>query len=411
MCGIAGIYLRDPSLDVDMDAITSTLLEEIEKRGQHATGVVALDPSGVAEWQKAACDATTFNEYRRIIPETTRVVLAHTRWATQGLPAFMENNHPIRRGPFYIIHNGHVGNDDELFRKAKRHRFGEVDSEAIAAHLSSLGDLSFLPEVMEEIDGDAAVAAVDERDCSRLALARGRSSPLWVYSGKKVVIFASTKEAVEKAHKKHIGKLSDKRFFFVREGVFMEWHNDDDLISKEFEFKKYKWSYTPAASSWSGYTREGGFNDYGYSWERSLDSQLGAIEERSLSSRDDDDEDTVSCDECGFNVSWLDAEYRYVRDHGVSFILCEGCAEVWDEEGWIDDPKAMWEDDGAIAWKDDDDDDVDDEGFKLRIFDPDLNDFDPEIVEGEGEEIIDDYAGANASIIRTLTHRIMRGGL
>ena len=77
MCGIAGIYLRDPSFEVDMDEITSTLLAEIEERGQHATGVVAIGDEGEIEWQKASCDATTFNRYRRIIPNSARVVLGH----------------------------------------------------------------------------------------------------------------------------------------------------------------------------------------------------------------------------------------------------------------------------------------------------------------------------------------------
>src|SRR5262245_21635683 len=108
MCGIAGVYLRDPKLSVNLDALLDTMLDAIEHRGGDATGYLALNPEGVAEWHRAACDVPDFKKYRRPVPEGTRTILAHTRWATQGLPAFIENNHPIRRGPFYVIHNGHV---------------------------------------------------------------------------------------------------------------------------------------------------------------------------------------------------------------------------------------------------------------------------------------------------------------
>lgn len=411
MCGIAGVFLRDPSLSVNMDEITSTLLDGIEARGQHATGVLALDSEGVAEWQKAACDATTFNRYRRIIPNSARLVLGHTRWATQGLPAFMENNHPIRRGPFYIIHNGHVSNDDELFVKAGRHRFGEVDSEAIAAHLASLGDLSLLPIVMEAIDGDAAVAAVDERDCTRLAVARGRSSPLWIYNGKKIVIFASTKDAVTKAHAKHVGRLSDKRLFFLKEGIFLEWRDDADYEAKEFKVQERKWTYTGSSTwkpSWSSYGSV--YGGSGYSWEGSLDSQLHAIEEKSRTSKPDidPDEDTLICDNCGHVTFWDDVEYRWVRGESFSFILCQECAEEFDEDEWIDGAIKMWDD------EDENEDEVDENGFSVRTFDPDLNDFDPTDIEDavytEDVEIIDDYENANESIIRSLARKFMNGG-
>jgi len=419
MCGIAGIYLRDPDLPVNRDDITSTLLSEIEARGQHATGVVALDAEGVAEWQKAACDATTFNRYRRIIPNTARSILGHTRWATQGLPAFMENNHPIRRGPFYIIHNGHVTNDEELFEKAERHRFGDVDSEAIAAHLASLGELSRLPEVMEEIDGDAAVAALDERDCARLMLARGRSSPLWVYAGVKVVIFASTESAVVKAHATHVGSISTKRLFHLKEGVALEWKGADEMQVQEFKVKPrkaYVWRGGTSYSSW-----DDSWRNKTYSWEESLDRQLTEKAEESSASthksesadevevtiiRDRaEDEDVCICDNCGQVTFWDDAEYRWVTDESnVSFIFCPECAAEFDDEDWLDVEAVEVREQ---LWENDDLDEVDDDGFSfrrpssVRLYD----ELDPDEV-----AIIDDYANANESIVRSLAKRIMKGG-
>src|SRR5580765_5394737 len=102
MCGIAGAFLRDPEgIEVNLDAMLSTLVDAIDHRGGDATGFIALGSEGVVEWQRAACDAEDFNKNRRPVPEGTRTILAHTRYATQGLPAFIENNHPLKRGSFY----------------------------------------------------------------------------------------------------------------------------------------------------------------------------------------------------------------------------------------------------------------------------------------------------------------------
>ena len=226
MCGIAGVYLRDESAKADLDAILDTLLDEIEHRGGDATGFVALGNEGVTEWQKAACGAKDFIRNRRRVPKGSRTLLAHTRFATQGLPAFVENNHPLRRGSFFVIHNGHVNNDAQLFELAKRERFGQVDSEAIAARLSSLGSLEATGRMMSELHGAAAIAAVDETKPGELVLARGYSSPLYVLTTKRYVLWGSTQYAVTEAYEAHIGRLPKKtKIEAVKQGVMLHFVN------------------------------------------------------------------------------------------------------------------------------------------------------------------------------------------
>lgn len=248
MCGIAGFYLLDPE-GIDKDKLLDLLLDEIEHRGGDATGFVALGDDGIMEWQKAACGASEFQAYRRPVPTGTRIVLAHTRWATQGLPAFMENNHPIRRGPFFVIHNGHVVNDDELFQKAGRKRFGQVDSEAIAAMLAKKDSLDHVNDVMKEIDGDAAIAVIDEREPTALGLSRGRGSPLFVLATKRVVLFGSTAGCVLSAHRKTIGSIANTRAQEADEGTTVLIRDGKFHITK-FKPKKRKYTYTPSKKSW-----------------------------------------------------------------------------------------------------------------------------------------------------------------
>lgn len=346
MCGIAGVYLRDPDFGVAMDDMLTTLTDEIETRGRHATGYVALTPEGMGQWQKAAVPASKFNVHRQPVPFGTRVLIAHTRLSTQGDPGFMENNHPIRRGPFYIVHNGHVNNDFELFRNAERNRYGQVDSEAIAARLASFGDLSKLDEVMKEIRGAAAVAAVDERDCSRLALARGDSSPLWVYGGRRIVIFASTKEAVVKTHERHVGRLSEDRLFYFPEGQMIEYGEDKAFVVKHFEVKRpiYTSWHEGDDRPWRTTTYKGTttYRKGSTTVSAPVNGQkalpLAASSTRNFV-RDLEYGDIIAnengfldCENCSKPTHWDDLRYYWEPVERLTFGVCPECYEALNEE-------------------------------------------------------------------------------
>lgn len=306
MCGIAGVFLRDPNLKVNLDAVLDTLLDEIDHRGGDATGFVAVGDDGVLEWQKAACDARDFCMYRRTVPRGTRALLAHTRWATQGLPAFMENNHPLRRGAFFIIHNGHVVNDDAMFRACSKRPTAVVDSEAIAASLSRAGSLGQLPAVMEEIDGMAAVAAVDERDGSKMSIARGYSSPLFVLETKRIVIFGSTKETVLTAYRKHIGSIKESRVRELAEGTCIH-YEDRERIEVDFKVKR------PALPKVT-------WKPTGFKPVVVTKGKTGAT-----SRYDDWDEDYTDCDECGVWMPWAQVSYREDPTTGLTIARCPDC--------------------------------------------------------------------------------------
>lgn len=314
MCGIAGCYLLDSTLKVDLDAMLTTMLESIEHRGGDATGYVAVGPEGVNEWQKAACGAGDFNRHRRPVPKGTRTILAHTRWATQGLPAFVENNHPLRRGSFYAIHNGHVSNDYELFQLASRERYGQVDSEAIPARLASLGKLGGLSKVMTEIDGAAAVAAVDESKPNELAVARGFSSPLYVLRTKRIMLFGSTYETVKLAYTKHVGKLGKAKVEQVKQGTLL--HVIDGKV-KRSSFTPYS-PPAPKEQKW--------MDKVTLPWkETSTEATPKSLP--SLSSHWDEDSEWIECDSCQAKTNWLDLKYEYDSTTNSTWQVCEYCLE------------------------------------------------------------------------------------
>lgn len=339
MCGIAGIYLRDPSIELNLEGLLDSMLYKIDRRGGDATGFAALGEGGM-EWQKASCGAHEFTRYRRGLPENTRVMIAHTRFATQGPQSFMENNHPIKRGPFLIIHNGHVWNDQELFKAAGRRPFGEVDSEAIAAALSKEGDLSGLGKVICNIEGDAAVAAIDERDPSRLVLARGQGSPLYVYQGKRFVMFGSTPESIIEPHERFIGKINPKRVKFQDEGTLLEWGD-----AKEFRKKHLILPPKPVyKSSWSGTTTAK------YAAGTNLIATKPATLKRPNTTDpgwDIEDEDIsrlyLECERCSQDVPEERIDHFWDAMTNGTFMVCADCADILESDDTeVDELRNYW---------------------------------------------------------------------
>jgi asparagine synthetase B (glutamine-hydrolysing) len=346
MCGIAGIYLRDLRMEVDLDSMLDTMLDEIQHRGGDATGFVALGESGVTEWHRAACDVPDFTKYRRPVPKGTWTVVAHTRYATQGLPAFIENNHPIKRGPFYVVHNGHVSNDSELFKLAERTPFGQVDSEAIPARLASLGKLTDAEIVMEEIQGSAAIAAVDETNPAELVLAKGHSSPLFVLVTNKIVLWGSTEATVRSAYKKHVGRLPKKRKIeSLSPGEMIHFDANGKQTRTKFEVYVPKYiSYKPS-TAWKETTA------FTYSTEK--DAACSVPPTRHLPTISgfpkwddtgaDDDAHSTECDVCGQSVRYSDASYvDDPLDSKLTWVVCSAECEaeaLWD--GDISDDPAI----------------------------------------------------------------------
>lgn len=246
MCGIAGFIVKDLTRPFDREALLDELLHGIDPRGGDATGFVARNREGIVEWHKASTDARGFIPHRRRLPLDADVVIGHTRWATNGHQAFPENNHPVKRGPMFVTHNGVIYNDGAIFRATSRTPYGQVDSEAIAALLAAVGTLDERVGVtFSDIDGSAAIAAMDERDGTVL-LARISGSPLYVLTTRRVAIWASTAKAAENAHKLVIGSLGRARAKALDEGDAIVYREG---VASTFTFEPPRWLYVAPKAS------------------------------------------------------------------------------------------------------------------------------------------------------------------
>ena len=254
MCGIAGIHVKDSYIGrLPIDAMADYLLLGIEYRGKHATGYASASADGkTVAFEKGALTASDFVRQRRAIPEDAKTVLLHTRWATQGGPENNANNHPVLYDTCFVVHNGHINNDNELFPDGKN-RPAEVDSIAIAAALSQggLDTTEHIKEALEKLRGQMAIAAVDPTNTpGKLVLAKGWNSPLIVLNHPKCIIWASDKAAIDLAWQACMGTVTKKYAKLYGDNIRWQgftslaqgdlWEIEDDRVKRSnFRYSQY----------------------------------------------------------------------------------------------------------------------------------------------------------------------------
>ena len=184
MCGIIG-------------AASSRNVGKLLVQGLHKMEYRGYDSAGIALHQKDSIfNLRTLGKVSLLEDgmieqrPKSKLGIAHTRWATHGKPS-EKNAHPhASSGEVHIVHNGIIENYLELTEKLTKNGYtfhSETDSEVIAhllhQHLQSSGDLlAAMHEVIKELDGAYAIAAIHINDKSRLIVARNKS-PLLIGVG------------------------------------------------------------------------------------------------------------------------------------------------------------------------------------------------------------------------------------
>jgi glucosamine--fructose-6-phosphate aminotransferase (isomerizing) len=200
MCGIVGAASSRNIVDVLIGGI-----RKLEYRGYDSTGI-AFVAGGSLGRLRSTGRVVHLEALARKKHVTAETGLAHTRWATHGVPS-EANAHPhfsLRDGlEIGIVHNGIVENHDALRTrmKAKGYRFtSETDTEVMVHHVHSLVStgLSLFKAVQRASgawDGAYAVGFVSNREPHVVVGAR-KGSPLLVGRGKNENFLASDASAL-----------------------------------------------------------------------------------------------------------------------------------------------------------------------------------------------------------------------
>jgi glucosamine--fructose-6-phosphate aminotransferase (isomerizing) len=216
MCGIVGVASEEQVAD----KLINGLLRQ-EYRGYDSSGLAVFGKdSNEVQAIKRAGKVSELQNAIQEVPMRGNTGIAHTRWATHGVPTEI-NAHPHHsKGEVYIVHNGIIENHRELRTtlKALGYNFeSETDSEVIA-HLihAKLNDKSSLAEAVKEavkdLEGTYALGAIHIREPQVVVAAR-RGSPLVLGMGAGENLIASDQLA--------ISDYTD-RFIFLEEGDLAE---------------------------------------------------------------------------------------------------------------------------------------------------------------------------------------------
>lgn len=126
MCGIIGITGTSVVTERLVDG-----LKRLEYRGYDSSGIAILD-SGKLRRERAEGKINMLETALRSQPINGRAGIAHTRWATHGVPN-KTNAHPHVSGRVCVVHNGIIENFLDI-RKELFHRtfISETDTEVVA---------------------------------------------------------------------------------------------------------------------------------------------------------------------------------------------------------------------------------------------------------------------------------------
>jgi glucosamine--fructose-6-phosphate aminotransferase (isomerizing) len=175
MCGIVGAVA-----DRDIVPILIEGLRRLEYRGYDSAGVAVLNGSGHIKRLRTVGKVRKLQDALDSDPTHGGLGIAHTRWATHGVPS-ERNAHPhISKDGIAIVHNGIIENHEELRAEAKRDGYeftSETDTEVIAHrihhHLRVTGDLfKAVRATVAELEGAYALAVVSQDEPDRIVVAR-----------------------------------------------------------------------------------------------------------------------------------------------------------------------------------------------------------------------------------------------
>jgi glucosamine--fructose-6-phosphate aminotransferase (isomerizing) len=174
MCGIVGAVAERNVIPILIEG-----LNRLEYRGYDSAGVATLVNGGIARRRRLG-KVAELQSALDADPVTGHTGIAHTRWATHGVPS-EDNAHPHVSGDdLAIVHNGIIENHEQLRAEleADGYQFDtDTDTEVIVhrihQHLKSGGSLlSAVRATVGELEGAYALVVMSVGEPDRLILAR-----------------------------------------------------------------------------------------------------------------------------------------------------------------------------------------------------------------------------------------------
>lgn len=211
MCGIVGAIAHR--------VVTPVLLEglrRLEYRGYDSAGLAVLDDSSQLQRVRRKGKIKELENALETSLVDGKVGIAHTRWATHGIPS-ERNAHPhICRESVAVVHNGIIENHEDLRRELRQKGYdfdSDTDTEVIVHQIhgfleEGLNLLEAVKETCKLLEGAYAIGVISINEPKRLIAAR-HGSPLVIGLGESENFIASDVFAL-------VGET--QRFIFLEDG-------------------------------------------------------------------------------------------------------------------------------------------------------------------------------------------------
>lgn len=186
----------------EKNRIIGILSRESEVRGTDATGIAFNTYSGIHIYKRPV--AAHYMWYR--IPEGAKVIMGHTRMATQGSEKFNYNNHPffgqVDKMKFALAHNG-VLHNDVMLRDSENLPKTQIQTDSYVAVqlIEKENTLSFdsIRKMAEKTEGSFCYTILNENN--DLYIVKG-DNPIALYKFNGFYLYASTEDILNKAVKR-----------------------------------------------------------------------------------------------------------------------------------------------------------------------------------------------------------------
>ena len=236
MCGIVG-YIGNKSVT---DALVNGL-KRLEYRGYDSAGIALLKGSEIEVIKRVGKTANLQSAVDEVYPEydsNINVGIAHTRWATHGLPT-EENAHPHcdMNKNFALVHNGIIENYKDLKNKLISHGYefkSETDTEVIVNLIDYCyeGDLfKAVVAALKELHGTFGIAVISKQHGDQIVVAR-RGSPIVIGLGTDEMIIASDVSALV-SYTRRVIYLNDDDIALVKQDDVQIFNIDKVPVTRE----------------------------------------------------------------------------------------------------------------------------------------------------------------------------------
>lgn len=185
MCGIVGAVAQRDVADILVEG-----LKRLEYRGYDSAGVAIVDQDKQLSRVRRLGKVQELADALNAAPLSGGTGIAHTRWATHGIPS-ETNAHPhVSDNTIALVHNGIIENHDELRTKLQDLGYvfvSETDTE-VMTHLvhhelkTSSSLLEAVQKTAKQLEGAYGTVIMDKRDPERVIVARS-GSPLVIGYG------------------------------------------------------------------------------------------------------------------------------------------------------------------------------------------------------------------------------------